>query len=54
MDQVVIAGNASLALMHDTIVFALIYGTRGNPPWLNNKPITFYVQSQAMTGILQS
>ncbi len=39
--QVVVTGNSSLALMHDAIVFALLYGTPDNSPWLSNKPITF-------------
>ena len=29
--QVVVDGNSSLALMHDTIVFALLYGVAGHP-----------------------
>jgi DNA-binding transcriptional MocR family regulator len=41
MNQVVVEGNSSLALMHDAIVFALLYGTPGNSPWLSDKPITF-------------
>ncbi len=40
-NQVVVEGNSSLALMHDAIVFALLYGTPGNSPWLSDKPITF-------------
>ncbi|MEE9338814.1 MAG: aminotransferase class I/II-fold pyridoxal phosphate-dependent enzyme [Methylococcaceae bacterium] len=40
-NQVVVEGNSSLSLMHDAIVFALLYGTPDNPPWLSNKPITF-------------
>jgi len=41
MDQVVVEGNSSLALMHDVIVFALLYGTAGHSPWVSEKPITF-------------
>lgn len=41
MNQVVVEGNSSLALMHDAIVFALLYGTLDNSPWAGNKPITF-------------
>ncbi|MEE9337295.1 MAG: aminotransferase [Methylococcaceae bacterium] len=41
MNQVVVEGNSSLALMHDVIVFALLYGTPDNSPWSSNKPITF-------------
>jgi DNA-binding transcriptional MocR family regulator len=39
--QVVVEGNSSLALMHDTIVFALLYGTPNSLPWSSQKPITF-------------
>src|SRR3954447_10698440 len=31
--QVVVDGNSSLALMHDTIVFALLYGVPGHERW---------------------
>ena len=31
--QVVVDGNSSLALMHDTIVFALLYGVPGHARW---------------------
>lgn len=41
MNQVVVEGNSSLALMHDAIVYAFLYGTPGNSPWVSNKPITF-------------
>ena len=40
-NQVVVEGNSSLSLMHDAIVFALLYGTPETPPWLSNKPISF-------------
>lgn len=32
-DQVIVAGNASLELMHDTIVYALLKGVPGGAPW---------------------
>ena len=41
MDQLVVDGSSSLALMHDVIVFALLYGIPGNLPWRNDKEITF-------------
>ena len=41
MNQVVVEGNSSLALMHDAIVYAFLYGTPDNSPWVSNKPITF-------------
>lgn len=31
--QVVVDGSASLALMHDAIVFSLLYGVPGHAPW---------------------
>jgi len=40
-NQVVVDGSSSLALMHDVIAFALLYGTPGNSPWRSDKPITF-------------
>jgi len=40
-NQVVVDGSSSLALMHDVIAFALLYGTPGNPSWRSDKPITF-------------
>jgi len=40
-NQVVVDGSSSLALMHDVIVFALLYGTPGNPSWRSDKPIAF-------------
>jgi DNA-binding transcriptional MocR family regulator len=39
--QVVVDGNSSLALMHDTIVFNLLYGAPGNTPWAKQGDITF-------------
>ena len=41
-EQVVVANNSSLALMHDTIVYALLKGTcEGLPPWSKQKDIAF-------------
>jgi DNA-binding transcriptional MocR family regulator len=41
-EQVVVANNASLALMHDTTVFALLKGTcDGGAPWLKQGEISF-------------
>lgn len=39
--QVVVDNNASLALMHDTVVYALLYGFPGYAPWSAQRPITF-------------
>lgn len=40
-EQVIVAGNASLELMHDTIVYALLKGVPGgNAPW-STAPVTF-------------
>jgi DNA-binding transcriptional MocR family regulator len=39
--QVVVEGNSSLALMHDAIVFALLYGVAGNSPWRSEQAISF-------------
>ena len=41
-EQVVIANNSSLALMHDTIVYALLKGTCDSPvPWAQHGEIAF-------------
>ncbi len=41
-DQIVVANNSSLALMHDTIVYALLKGVPGGKgPWSKEEPITF-------------
>jgi len=40
-NQVVVDGSSSLALMHDVIAFALLYGIPGNSPWRSDKPISF-------------
>ncbi len=40
-NQIVVDGSSSLALMHDVIAFALLYGTPGNSSWRSDKPISF-------------
>ena len=41
-DQVVVANNSSLALMHDTVVYALLKGTCESPkPWSQQGEISF-------------
>lgn len=41
-DQLVAEGNASLEIMHDTLVFALLNGTPDSPrPWAQEDEITF-------------
>jgi DNA-binding transcriptional MocR family regulator len=41
-DQVVIGNNSSLALMHDTVVYALLKGTCDSAePWSKSAPIAF-------------
>jgi DNA-binding transcriptional MocR family regulator len=41
-DQVVVANNASLAVMHDTLVFALLKGTCDSPaPWREQSGLAF-------------
>ena len=40
--QVVVAGNASLAIMHDVIVFSLLHGLPGGRPWrAQDEPVSF-------------
>ncbi|MFC3107297.1 aminotransferase class I/II-fold pyridoxal phosphate-dependent enzyme [Undibacterium arcticum] len=39
--QVVVDGSASLALMHDTVVFGLLYGMPDHAPWSAQQPVTF-------------
>lgn len=39
--QVVVDGSASLALMHDTVMFGLLYGMPGHAPWVAQQPVTF-------------
>ncbi|GAA3535784.1 aminotransferase class I/II-fold pyridoxal phosphate-dependent enzyme [Aeromicrobium panaciterrae] len=42
VDQVVCGDNASLALMHDTLVFSLLHGTVDSPrPWAKEDAIKF-------------
>ncbi|HEY1865993.1 MAG TPA: aminotransferase class I/II-fold pyridoxal phosphate-dependent enzyme [Candidatus Acidoferrales bacterium] len=40
-EQVVVANNSSLALMHDTIVYALLAGTCDGAPWSKQGEIAF-------------
>jgi DNA-binding transcriptional MocR family regulator len=39
--QVAVDGNASLALMHDAIAYALLHGVPGHKPWIAQSPIAF-------------
>ncbi|QNM96272.1 aminotransferase class I/II-fold pyridoxal phosphate-dependent enzyme [Chitinimonas koreensis] len=39
--QVVVDGNSSLALMHDTLAFAMLHGVSGQEPWVRQAPISF-------------
>jgi DNA-binding transcriptional MocR family regulator len=39
--QVVVDGGASLALMHDVIVFGMLYGMHDQPSWRSQAPISF-------------
>ena len=42
VDQVVAGDNASLAMMHDTLVFSLLRGTPDSPrPWVEEDEVTF-------------
>lgn len=42
VDQLLAADNASLALMHDTLAFALLLGTPDSPrPWSREEKVTF-------------
>jgi DNA-binding transcriptional MocR family regulator len=42
LDQLVAEGNASLEIMHDTLVFALLNGTPDSPrPWSKEEQVTF-------------
>jgi DNA-binding transcriptional MocR family regulator len=43
--EVVVGGNSSLALMHDTIVQALLKGTPDAPPWNAQTPVKFLCPS---------
>lgn len=40
-NQIVVEGNSSLALMHDAVVFSLLYGVPESSPWSSQKPIKF-------------
>lgn len=39
--QVVVDSSASLSLMHDVIVYALLNGVPGGQPWVAQQPVTF-------------
>ncbi len=39
--QVVVDSSASLSLMHDVIVYALLNGVPGHAPWVSQQPISF-------------
>ncbi len=39
--QVVVDGSASLSLMHDVIVYSLLFGVPGHAPWIAQRPISF-------------
>ena len=42
VEQIILGDNSSLALMHDTIVYALLFGLPGSPkPWSKEETITF-------------
>ncbi len=42
VEQVVAGDNASLAMMHDNLVFALLHGTVGSPrPWCEEETVKF-------------
>jgi DNA-binding transcriptional MocR family regulator len=42
IEQIILGDNSSLALMHDTIVFALLFGLPESPrPWTKEEQITF-------------
>lgn len=46
VDQVVAADNASLAIMHDLVVFSLLKGTVGSPrPWGQEEEVVFVCPS---------
>ena len=40
VSQVVVDGNSSLALMHDTVMFGMVHGMPGGAPWMG-QPVTF-------------
>ena len=39
--QVVVDSSASLSLMHDVIVYALLNGVPGGQPWVSQQPVSF-------------
>ncbi|MFA9218529.1 MAG: aminotransferase class I/II-fold pyridoxal phosphate-dependent enzyme [Sphingomonadaceae bacterium] len=39
--QVVVDSSASLSLMHDVIIYALLNGVPGHAPWVSQQPISF-------------
>ena len=39
--QVVVDGSASLSLMHDVIVYSLLFGVPGHAPWSTQQPLSF-------------
>ncbi|HEY0060902.1 MAG TPA: aminotransferase class I/II-fold pyridoxal phosphate-dependent enzyme [Telluria sp.] len=39
--QVVVDSSASLSLMHDVIVYALLNGVPGGTPWVGQQPVSF-------------
>jgi DNA-binding transcriptional MocR family regulator len=42
VEQIILGDNSSLALMHDTIVYALLFGLPNSPrPWSKEEQITF-------------
>src|SRR3954452_18469433 len=46
IEQIVLGANSSLAIMHDTIVYALLHGlVGGNGPWSTDGPISFVCPS---------
>jgi DNA-binding transcriptional MocR family regulator len=46
IEQIVLGDNSSLAMMHDTIVYALLHGLpESSKPWLQDGPITFLCPS---------
>ena len=51
-DQVVVANNSSLALMHDAVTFALLKGTCDSAaPWSSQREIAFLCPVRATTAI---
>lgn len=44
-EQLVVAGNSSLALMHDAVVYLLLHGAPGGAPWRTDPPVTFLCPS---------